>query len=35
VQHPSNNISGAAEVLVGELLKPHRSQFHGNSSTPP
>jgi hypothetical protein len=34
LQHPSNNISGAAEALVAELLKPHRSQLRGSSNRP-
>ena len=34
LQHPTNNIAGAAEALVADFQRPHRDQVHGSSIEP-
>jgi hypothetical protein len=34
LQHPTNNIAGAAEALVADFLRQHRDQVHGSSVEP-
>jgi hypothetical protein len=34
VHHPVDNIAGATEDLISELLKPHRKPPHGIANTP-
>jgi hypothetical protein len=34
LHHPVDNIAGATEALVNDLLTPRRNQLHGTSHTP-